>query len=114
MYLPLLAGLDWAGRYNWDSACLTHLYREMCRTIYPTSKKWEDVHCCYSFTHGITCRSFNQGSSANRHIYLQIGKKIISLKQSSFSIMYLTLTYHISLDGVTEAQSFPETHAVMS
>nr|KYP45174.1 Serine/threonine protein phosphatase 7 long form isogeny [Cajanus cajan] len=39
MYLPLLAELERAGRYNWGSACLAHLYREMCRAIYPSSKK---------------------------------------------------------------------------
>ena len=39
MYLPLLADLDWAGLYNWGLTCLAHLYKEKCRTIYPTSKK---------------------------------------------------------------------------
>ena len=41
MYLPLLAYLDRVGRYIWGSTCLAHLYREMCMTIYPTSKKME-------------------------------------------------------------------------
>nr|KYP43678.1 Serine/threonine protein phosphatase 7 long form isogeny [Cajanus cajan] len=39
MYLPLLADLERARRYSWGSACLAHLYREMCRAIYPSSKK---------------------------------------------------------------------------
>ncbi|KAL5179877.1 Serine/threonine-protein phosphatase 7 long form [Glycine soja] len=38
MYLPLLANLDRDDRYNWGSTCLAHLYREICRAIYPTSK----------------------------------------------------------------------------
>nr|KYP61939.1 Serine/threonine protein phosphatase 7 long form isogeny [Cajanus cajan] len=39
MYLPLLADLERAGRYSWGSTCLAHLYKEMCREIYPSSKK---------------------------------------------------------------------------
>nr|KYP41118.1 Serine/threonine protein phosphatase 7 long form isogeny [Cajanus cajan] len=39
MYLPLLADLERAGRYSWGSACLAHLYIEMCRAIYSSSKK---------------------------------------------------------------------------
>ena len=75
MYLSLLPNLDWAGWYNRGSACLTHLYREMCRVVYLTSKKRKDLYCCYSLGYGITCRSFNQGSSINCHIHLQIGKQ---------------------------------------
>nr|KYP52198.1 Serine/threonine protein phosphatase 7 long form isogeny [Cajanus cajan] len=39
MYLPLLTDLERAGRYSWSSACLAHLYREMGRAIYQSSKK---------------------------------------------------------------------------
>ncbi|KAL5146285.1 hypothetical protein HKD37_06G016135 [Glycine soja] len=39
MYILLLANLDQARRHCWDSACLAHLYREMCRAIYSISKK---------------------------------------------------------------------------
>jgi len=39
MYLTLLADLGQAGWYNWGSTCLAHLYKEMCRAIYLTSKK---------------------------------------------------------------------------
>ena len=41
MYLPLLVDLDRADRYSWGSTCLTYSYKEMCRAIYPTSKKME-------------------------------------------------------------------------
>ena len=37
MYLPLLVDLDWASWCSWVSTCLSHLYRKMCRTVYPTS-----------------------------------------------------------------------------
>jgi len=75
MYLPQLAYLDRASRYSWDFTCLAHLYKEICRVIYPTSKKWEDVQCCYSLRHGIACHSFNQMLSVNRHIHLHLGKQ---------------------------------------
>lgn len=31
MFLPLLGNFETAGRYSWGSACLTWLYRELCR-----------------------------------------------------------------------------------
>ncbi|RYQ99766.1 hypothetical protein Ahy_B07g087768 [Arachis hypogaea] len=30
-YLPLLQNFDQIGNYSWGSACLTHLYRSLCR-----------------------------------------------------------------------------------
>ena len=75
MSLPLLVDLDQADRYSWGSACLTHLYREMCMAIYPTFIKCEDVQCCYSLRHVIACHSFNQGLSVSHHIHLQLGKQ---------------------------------------
>nr|KYP39887.1 hypothetical protein KK1_038805 [Cajanus cajan] len=39
MYLPLLADLERVGRYSWGFACLAHLYKEISRAIYPSSKK---------------------------------------------------------------------------
>ena len=44
--------------------------------------------------------------------YTQVITKF-SLKQSPFLVMYLTLTYYISLDGVIEDYDFLESHAVM-
>ena len=39
--------------------------------------------------------------------------KNFSLKQSPFQVMYLTLKYYISLDGVTEGYGFLESYVVM-
>ena len=39
--------------------------------------------------------------------------KNFSLKQSSFLVMYLTLTYYISLNGVAEGYNFMESREVM-
>ena len=75
MYLPLLVDIDRVGRYNWGLACVVHLYKEMYREFIPHPKNWEDVHYCCSLGHGIACCSFNQGSSANNHIHLQLGKQ---------------------------------------
>jgi len=75
MYLPLLVGLERVGRYGWGSTCLAHMYREMCKTIYPSSKKWKDVECCCSLGYGISCHSFNPGLSTNCcYIHFQLGK----------------------------------------
>lgn len=40
MYLPLLAYLMHAGHYNWGSACLATLYREICRAMLHTHVLW--------------------------------------------------------------------------
>jgi len=37
MCLPLFADLEQVA--YWGSSCLAHLYREMCRALYPSSKK---------------------------------------------------------------------------
>ena len=85
MYLPLFVDLDQVGWCSLGLGCLTHLYREMCRVIYPTSKKYGDVHYFYSLGHGIAYHSFNQGSSTSCHIHLLIGKqKIFTQTKSIF------------------------------
>ena len=69
----------------------------MCRAIYPTSKKWENVQCCYSLEHGIACRSLNQELSASRHIHLQLGKqKFPTQSKSIFSNVFDTNILHFT------------------
>lgn len=38
MYLPLLRDLNRVNRYSWGSACLAHLYKELCRATKPDAK----------------------------------------------------------------------------
>ena len=60
-------------------------------------KKQEDVQCCYSLGHGITCHSFNQGLSANCHIRLQSGKrKILTQTKSSFGNIFDTNIFYFT------------------
>ncbi|KAH1247060.1 hypothetical protein GmHk_06G017038 [Glycine max] len=70
MYLSLLADLiGLTDKLGFDMFSTS--VQRMCRTIYLSSKK---MGGCTLLGHGIACRSFNQGSSANRHIHWQIGK----------------------------------------
>ena len=55
------------------------------------------MYSCYSLGHGITCRSFNQGSNANHYIHLQLGKqKFLTQTKSIFSNVFNTNILHFT------------------
>jgi len=96
IYLTVLANLERVRRYNWGSACLATLYREMTLR----RKSWAGVRHCCILGHSITCPSVQQELIADHRICWLRGN--MNLKYSyMISIVSIKLILFYLLDGVT-------------